>query len=145
MLIIAADVVDQQSLSMMKEQHTAEHIGLTVVADDFRMAAWIANRNSEVVILDATIVRHSRTRAREHENARFTVATDFIVAKCRLTLRAIQYDAGKNAFHRPALRNEAAGIQDVDGRMLITADIPKRDAGDPSAGYALQIQRTTAA
>ena len=78
---------------MMEEQHAAEHVALTMVADNVRVAPWIANRNPEVVILHAAIPGHSWTRACEHENARLTVATDLVIGKCGLTLWAIQYDA----------------------------------------------------
>ncbi len=91
-LIVTADIVQNQSLRMMEEQDAAEHVGFALIAHQFRMAAGISHGNPEVMIVMTMISRHTRLRTGKHEDAGLPISADFIVGKRYPTLGSVQDD-----------------------------------------------------
>ena len=136
-LIVATDIIDKQPFRVLEQKYAAQHVFFTLIPHQLRATAWIPDRDAEMVILDAAIVGHSRLSARKHENARLPVATHFVVGECDPTFRPIQHHSRQDAFHRSALRDDACGVEDIESRMLVAADIAERDAGNPPLRYFL--------
>ena len=126
-LIPAAKIIRQERPTMVKQQHSAQHIALALIADKVRTGLRIPNCDTKMVIVETPIVRNPGLRSGEHKNPRLSITTDFIAGKCRPTFRAIQHHTGQNPFHRAAFGNHAGGVQDIDGRMLIASHIAERD------------------
>jgi hypothetical protein len=82
-LVLAARIVDEECFRVMKEKNSAQHIFLTPVSDELRMAPSIPHRNTEMVVAATDIIGDSRLCTGKHKNPRFPVATDFILDKCR--------------------------------------------------------------
>ena len=60
MLILAARIVDEERVGVMKEENPAQHILPAPVSDEFRMAPGIPYRNTEMVVALADIVGDPR-------------------------------------------------------------------------------------
>jgi hypothetical protein len=133
MLIFAAYIVDEERLCVMKEENAAQHIFSALVPDELRMAPGIPHRNTEMVIASAKIIGNPRLCPCKYENPRFAIATDFVFNKCQPRLRPVYHDAGQNTLCGTALCHDTSTIEQVHRRMLIAADVSKRDAGDATA------------
>ena len=68
MLVVSTDIIHDPSFTMVKQQHTAQHISFTAIPDHFWSAARVANRDPEMVIIDAMVIGYSRLCAGKDEN-----------------------------------------------------------------------------
>ncbi len=127
MLVAPADVVHDQARAVMEQQNAAEHVGLAPVAHEFRPTALIADGNSEVVIVETAIVRDAGLRTGKDEDAGLSVSAHFVLDECRTAFRAVEHDTGQNPVDRPALSNDARGIEHIHRGVLIAADIAESD------------------
>lgn len=96
-LIVPAMIIRQQLATMMKQQHAAQHVTAALIADDIWTSPLITNGNTEMMTVEAPIVRYPRLRPGKHKNPRLSIATDFIAGESRPTFRAIQHDTGRAA------------------------------------------------
>ena len=69
MLVIATGIVEKQGLRMVEQQHAAEHVVVTDIANTFRMTAGIPHGQSKVMIAIADVLRHTRLCAGKDKNA----------------------------------------------------------------------------
>lgn len=106
-LVVAADIIQEQGLRMMEQEHAAQHVAMAHIPDTLWMASLISHRQPKVVVAITYILRHTRLRARKHKDARFPVETNLIVEKRRSGFRPINHYSGQDALHSPALRNRA--------------------------------------
>jgi hypothetical protein len=106
-LILAARIVDEECFRVMKEKNPAQHILPTPVSDEFRVTPRVPHRNPEMMVAATDIIGNPRLCAGKHKNPRFSVATDFVLDKCRPRLRAIYDYAGQNALRGTALCHSA--------------------------------------
>lgn len=141
LIIPPAVIVEQQPSGLREKQDAAEHVPFTDISDEFRLARLVTNRDPKVMILKTLIGHHAWLGAREHKDPGFSIEADFVLRKDDAALRAVQQDARQHAFPRPAIADDTGGIQSIDGSMLITAHVPKRDTVYGSTGNPLQIQR----
>ena len=90
--IIPAMIIRQQGASMMKQQHAAQHVPLTLIADDIGASPCITDSNAKMMIVEAPIVRNPRLSSGKHKNPRLSIVAHFIAGKGRPTFRAIQHN-----------------------------------------------------
>jgi hypothetical protein len=139
-LILAARIVDEECFCVMKQKNSTQHIPPTPISDELRVASRIPYRNTEMMVAATDIIGNSRLCAGKHKNPRFSVATDFVLDKCRPRLRAINDYAGQNTLRGTALGYNTRGVEQVHRGILIASDIAKRDAGDATAWDLLEIE-----
>jgi len=108
MLIVMAGVFQEQGGAVMEEEDTAQHIGVTLVPHELRLASRVAHRNSEMVILKTTVAGHTGLCTGKDKDTGFPIPAHFVVGKGGSTLRAIEHHAGENAFHGSALGDGAS-------------------------------------
>ena len=82
-LILVARIVDEERLRVMKEENSAQHILPAPIPDELRVAPGVPHRNTEMVVASADIIGDPRLCPGKYKNARFAVATDFVLDKCR--------------------------------------------------------------
>jgi hypothetical protein len=139
-LIVTARIVDEERFRMMKEKNPAQHILPTLVSHELRMAPRVSHRNAKMVVRATDIIGDSRLCTSKHENPGFPVATDVVLDKCWPRLWAINHHARQNTLRGTALCHRTGGVEEVHRRVLIAANIAKRDAGDTTAWDLLKIE-----
>ena len=100
----------------------------------------IARGKPEVMVCEAQVLRDIGTSLGEHKNAGFAVVADFIVDQRGPGKGSVDDHAGENAFGRAASADGAGGVQDVQNRILVAADVAKGDPCDAAARDVLQIE-----
>ena len=136
-LIVPTNIIDNHPFGVLEQEHAAQHVLFTEVPHQFRTAARIPNRDTKMVILNTAIIGHSRLSTGKHENPGLPIATHLVVRECDPAFGSVQHHSRQDAFHRSALRDDAGGVEYVERRMLIAADITERDAGNPPFRHLL--------
>ena len=88
-LIVPAMIVRQQRATVVKQQYAAQHIAITLIPDNIGTSPCIAYSNTEMMIVEAPIVRHPSLRSGKYKNPRLSIATDFIAGEGDPTFRAV--------------------------------------------------------
>ena len=79
---------------MMEQQHATQPIVGASIAHELGMPSGIANRNSEMMVGPADVVRYPWLRAGEDKNAGFAIRANLIVNKYGAAFRPIHDDTG---------------------------------------------------
>ena len=137
MLVVAADILQHQRFGMVKHQDAAQHVVVAGVAHEVGVRTGIARGKPEVMVCETPVLRDVWTGLGEHENTGLAIVADLVVDQRGPAERAVDNHAGENAFGRAAPADGAGGVQDVQHRILVAADIPKGDPRDAAAGDVL--------
>jgi hypothetical protein len=69
MLIILTHIVQDETLCVLKHQNAAKHIPLTPIAHQLWIASRITHCDTKVVIIETTVIGHSRVCSGKYKNA----------------------------------------------------------------------------
>jgi hypothetical protein len=107
MLIVPAGVVEDEGLGLMKQEDAAQHVIPAEVVDKIGMGARIPNRQAEMVIVKAQVVRHARAGSGEHKHPGFAVPAYLVVEKGRPAVGTGDDYTRENTLGRAALGDRA--------------------------------------
>ncbi len=92
MLIVLAKVIYDQSFAVVEQEHPTEHVALALITHKLRVAAWITDRNSKVVISYAEIISDAGLRPSEDEDTGLSIMAHFVFRECHSAFRPIEHD-----------------------------------------------------
>jgi len=130
MSIFLKRIVENERLRLRKKEKPTQHIVSTDVVDDIWARVFVTGSYAKVMIPKAIIPPQIGLSSGKRKNSRLPVITNFIAMQRWSTVWSVNNYPGQEAFRRPTLGNGAGRIQNIQGRMLITADIAKRDTAD---------------
>src|SRR5688572_32892908 len=116
MHVVRAYIVYKQRFSVVEEQHAAQPVIRAAIAYKLGTAPPIPYCDPKMMIAAADVVCDTRLRTCKDKDARFPVATDFIIDKGRPTFRPVNHYARQNALCGPA-RCDHAGRRSEERRV----------------------------
>src|SRR3989454_12447409 len=94
-----------------------------------------------MVVRETPVLLNVGAGSGEHKDAGLAVVADLIVDYGGPAVGPVHDDPRQDAFGRATRADGAGGVQDVDGGVLIAADVAKGDPHYASARDGLEIQR----
>jgi hypothetical protein len=106
MHVVRAYIVYKQRFSVVEEQHAAQPVIRAAIAYKLGTAPPIPYCDPKMMIAAADVVCDTRLRTCKDKDARFPVATDFIIDKGRPTFRPVNHYARQNALRHDVIMQE---------------------------------------